>query len=413
MGPDKDAPQQNAKHPAEPKKKSIKPVTKSTVFLLVALSLVVGFVVGTRSDEIMAVVSPLFGVKVSTDKLDFTLAQKTYQALRANYDGELDPEKLSEGAARGMTSAVGDNYTVFMSRDEAEKFDQELNGQISGIGCEIGVRNSQPTVLRLIPDSPASKSGLQPGDVFVKVNDSSVKGADASTVASKIRGEEGTSVRIEVVRDGESKTFDIVRAKVSDPSVRSSIRDGVGIMTISRFDADTAKLSRQVANEFKSKDVKKVILDLRDNGGGYLDSAQDVASLWLDKGQVVVSERVGGEEKDQLKTTGVAVLKGVETIVLVNGGSASASEIVAGALQDHKVATLVGEKTFGKGTVQKIIDLPGGSVLKVTIARWYTPNGRNITKQGIAPNQEVKLTLDDMNAGRDPQMDTALSNLAK
>ena len=175
-------------------------------------------------------------------------------------------------------------------------------------------------------------------------------------------------------------------------------------MTISRFDDNTGSLARKAAKEFIDKGVKGVIIDLRNNGGGYLTAAQEVASLWLDNGKTVVTEKSRGQVTETVKASGNSTLKGKKTVVLVNGSSASASEIVAGALKDYQAATLVGEKTFGKGTVQKVINLSDDRILKVTVARWYTPQDRNITKEGIQPNQTVKMSLDDNNAGRDPQM---------
>ena len=175
-------------------------------------------------------------------------------------------------------------------------------------------------------------------------------------------------------------------------------------MTISRFDDNTGSLARKAAKEFIDKGIKSIIVDLRNNGGGYLTAAQEVASLWLDNGKTVVTEKSRGQVTETVKASGNPTLKGKKTIVLVNGSSASASEIVAGALKDYQAAILVGEKTFGKGTVQKVINLSDDRILKVTVARWYTPQDRNITKKGIQPNQTVKMSSDDNNAGRDPQM---------
>lgn len=220
----------------------------------------------------------------------------------------------------------------------------------------------------------------------------------------------GTTVKVVVLRGEEKKDFTITRATVTNPSVRSSVQDSVGILTISRFDSETADLSKRAAQSFKAQGVKGVILDIRDNGGGYITAAQEVAGLWLDD-KVVVSERTGGKVTEELKSGGDPILRGLPTVVLVNGSSASASEIVAGALQDHQAATLVGEKTFGKGTVQKVIDLGAGTQLKVTVARWYTPHGKNITKEGISPDQKVELTSEDVNAGKDPQLDAAKTRL--
>lgn len=387
-------------------------VSKNIFFVSMALVALVGFVAGTRSSQLYAMTAPLFGIKTSSDTLDLALVQKTYQELKANYDGTLTKDQLVDGAARGMAAAVGDRYTVFMDKKEAEDFSKELSGQVTGIGCELGMRSNEPTIIRVLSDSPAQQAGLMAGDVFVTVNDESVAGADVSAVASKIRGVEGTSVKVSVKRGAETKSFTITRAKISDPSVRSQVKDGIGILTITRFDSDTATLARKAAESFKSQRVQGVIIDLRDDGGGYLDAAQAVASLWLN-GEVVVSEKTDGKVTDTIKADRNPILNGIKTVVLVNGGSASASEIVAGALQDHKVATLLGEKTYGKGTVQKLINLPDGRQLKVTVARWYTPNGKNITKEGITPDTLLQLTSDDANAGRDPQLDAAVAQLAK
>ena len=381
-------------------------VSKSTLLLSVALVAVVAFVAGTRSDQLYAAIAPVFGIKASADTLDTAVLQQAFRELKANYDGSLDAGKLTDGAARGMVAAAGDRYTVFMDKEEAEQFNKDLRGEISGIGCEIGVRGDRATVLRVLADSPAQAAGVKVGDIFVSVNGEAVEGLDAATVASKVRGEKGTTVKLVMQRGEEQKEFTITRAQVTDASVRWSIDNGIGTITMSRFDDDTGRLATQAATEFKAQGVKGVVLDLRGNGGGYLSAAVDVAGIWLDN-KVVVTEKANGKVTGTEKTGSNALLGGMKTVVLVNGASASASEIVAGALQDHKAATIVGEKTFGKGTVQKVVNLLDGRLLKVTIARWYTPNGKNITKEGISPDTKVELTSEDANAGRDPQLDMA------
>jgi carboxyl-terminal processing protease len=397
-------------HGQESRSKKASGVSKNTFLLSIFFVALVGFVAGTRSTQIYSVIAPIFGIKASGDTLDLQIVQKTYQELKANYDGTLDTSKLVDGAARGMVAAAGDRYTVFMDKTESEDFAKQLSGEVSGIGAEIGVRSDQPTILRVITDSPAEKAGVMAGDLIVSVNGVSVDKADAATVAEKIRGEAGTSVKLVLKKGDVTREVTIVRAKINDASVRWSVKDGIGTMIISRFDQDTGSLARQAAESFKSQGVTGVVLDLRDDGGGYLDAAKDVASLWLTD-KIVVTEKTNGKVTDEIRTSGTPVLAGIKTVVLVNGGSASASEIVAGALQDYKVATLVGEKTFGKGTVQKLITLPDGRQLKVTIARWYTPNGKNITKEGISPDKTVQLTTGDINAGRDPQADAARMSL--
>jgi len=397
-------PSHSTEHARRPKMKQISP---ATFFVSLALMALVAFVAGTRSDQIYAAVGPMFGIKVAAGSLDTSVLQQTYQNLKANFDGKLDTAKLEDGAARGMVAAAGDQYTVFMDKKEAEDFNKSLDGQVSGIGCEIGIRNDQPTVLRVISNSPAEQSGLQVGDIFVSVNGTSVVGKDSATVAQAVRGEAGTSVKLAMKRSDTTLDYTITRAQVDDPSVRWSEQDGIGVMTISRFDAQTGNLATKAAQEFKSKGVKGVIVDLRDNGGGYLDAAQAVAGLWLNN-KLVVTEKTNGQVVDSIMSGSNPILAGMKTVVLVNGGSASASEILSGALQDYDVATLVGEKTFGKGTVQKVMNLSDGRVLKVTVARWYTPKGKNITAQGIEPNQKVSISAADSNAGRDPQLDAAM-----
>lgn len=386
-------------------------ISKNVFFLTIGIVAVVSFIAGTRGNEILGVVAPALGFKVETGTLDLASVQKTYQELQANYDGTLDKSKLVDGASRGLVAAAGDQYTVFMDQKEASEFNNDLSGNIGGgVGAEIALRNDVPTIIRILPGNPAEKAGLLAGDIIISVNDEATTGWTATKAAEKIRGQVDTTVKIKVLRSAEEKTFTVTRATVSNPSVQASVENGIGTLTISRFDSETSDLARKAAQSFKQQNVRGVILDVRGNGGGYLTAAQDVAGLWLDN-KTVVTERTNGKVVDELKSGGNPVLAGIPTVVLVNGSSASASEIVAGALQDNKVATLIGEKTFGKGTVQKVIDLGAGTILKVTIARWYTPNGKNITKEGISPDQAVELKAEDANAGRDPQLDAAKKQL--
>lgn len=385
-------------------------VSLSTFLFVIAIVAVVSFIGGSRSDQILAQAGGVFGWKTETGAIDLSSTEAVYQKLKANYDGKLDDEALIAGASRGLVEAAGDDYTVFMDAEEAATFDAQLDGKISGIGAEIGVRNDVPTILRVIDNSPAKKSGLQRFDTIVAVNDKVTINSTASETAQLIRGEEGTTVKLSVIRGDIDLDFNITRASVTDSSVSASIEDDIGILTIRRFDSDTGELARREAQKFVAAGVKGVILDLRDNGGGYLDQAQSVAGIWIDD-KIVVSERRDGKETDRLTSTGETVLEGVPTTVLINENSASASEIVAGALKDYDLAMLLGKTTFGKGTVQQLFDLPNGQKLKITIARWYTPEGVNISDTGVKPDQEVELTAEDVNAGRDPQLKAAKQGL--
>ncbi len=385
--------------------------TPSAFVLILSLVFVVGYGAGTRNDQIVGFVGPALGFKVETGTLDFSSVQTTFRQLKLNFDGNIDTKALVDGASRGLVAAAGDDYTVYMDRQEAEEFNKDLNGDIGGgIGAEIGNRGGHPTIIRTLPDTPAASSGLLPGDVIAAVNDQSAANWSVSDAVNKIRGEIGTTVKISVLRGADVKEFTITRAKITAPSVDSKIQDDIGILTLNRFDDTTNDLARRAAENFKKHNVKGVILDLRGNGGGLLSAAQSVAGIWLND-EVVVSERTQGEVVDELRSTSDPILDGVPTVVLVNGSSASASEIVAGALQDHRVATLIGEKTFGKGSVQKLIDLPNGAVLKVTVAKWYTPKGKNINHEGIKPDKKIELTAKDASAGRDPQLEAAKEKL--
>ena len=390
------------------RKKFERPIPTSVKITAVVFVLALGYIAGTFNNQIISVVAPVFGIKAYSGTIDLSSLQQTYQQLKANYDGTIDDSKLIEGASKGMVESLGDEYTLYMNKAETKNFNNELSGTIGGgIGVELGLRGGKITALRILKDNPAEKAGIQVGDVLVKINDQAIPAEQTvAEAASHVRGEVGTTVKLTIVRGSDTKDFTITRAQVTNPSVYSKVNGGVGIMTITRFDDQTGQLAREAAQSFKNQNVKSVVLDLRGNGGGYLTAAQDVASLWLNN-QVVVSERTNGQVVDELKSGTDPILAGLPTVVLVNASSASASEIVAGALQDHGVAKLVGEKTFGKGSVQKLIALPGESQLKVTIARWYTPNGKNISKQGIAVDKQATLTVDDINAGRDPQLDAA------
>lgn len=366
-----------------------------------------GYIGGTFHSQLASALASALGAKVYTGSLDVSSLQETYQTLKANFDGDLDDQALIEGAHRGLVEAAGDEYTVFLNAEESAAFNNDLNGSIGGgIGVEVNIRNGVPTAIRVLPDNPAAKAGVLAGDIILAVNGEDASGWTVDTVVSKIRGEIGTTVKLDIQRGETALSFTITRAEVNNPSVYSSVDNGVGILTISRFDDRTGGLARQAARTFKEKNVRAVILDLRGNGGGYLTAAQDVAGIWLNN-QVVVTERSNGRVVDELKSSSSPILNGVRTIVLVDASTASASEIVAGALQEYGAADLVGEKTFGKGSVQQLIELPEGAQLKVTVARWYTPKGKNISETGIVPATVVERSTDDINAGRDPQLDAA------
>ncbi len=347
---------------------------------------------------------------VVTDKLNFGELREVYDQLVANYDGEIDKKKAIEEAKRGLVNAAGDTYTYYMTASEAEDFQKDLSGDVgAGIGVEIGQRDGYVKVLRTTPDNPARRAGVLAGDIIYKADGEDISALSVEDVAKKLRGAAGTSVKLTVVRNNEEVEFDLVRETINNESVYSEIRGNTAIITITRFDQDTGRLARKAAQDAKTAGVEKVIVDLRGNGGGYVSAARDVASLWVD-GRTIVQQKSANGKYNETTTAdnGGAVLAGIKTIVLVNGTTASASEIVAGALQDYKLATLIGEKTYGKGSVQSLEQLSGGEMLRVTIAKWYTPNGKNINGEGIEPDVVVERTFEQINKEEDPQLDAAL-----
>ena len=378
-------------------------------FLTLVIVAIVSFVAGARSDALFANVASVFGVRTSNKTIDLSSVQKTYQELIANYDGKLDTQKLIYGANRGLVEAAGDPHTAYMDPDETKEFDKSLSGQIGGgIGAEIGLRNNKPTIIKPLENSPAQKAGIKAGEVIVKVNDEASSDWSVEKVVSKIRGEVGTSVKLTLLSGSQTREVSVVRQNIVSPAVESEIDGEIGILKVNRFGDDTVSLARKYASEFVEKGVKKVILDLRNNPGGTVGAAQGLLGIWLDN-QIAMTERRGSEIVKTLRTTGTPILGNMKTVVLINGNSASASEITAGALREYGKATLVGQKSYGKGSVQIVLGLPGGSQMKVTEARWYTPKGKNIDKTGIEPDVKVDLSSDDVNNNVDPQMDKAKS----
>lgn len=348
--------------------------------------------------------------------LDYASVEEVYDTLRKDYDGKLDNKKLLDGLKAGLANAAGDPYTEYMTSDEAKDFEGQLNGTFVGIGAELS-KDDQGNILIISPISgfPAEKAGLKPKDIIIEVNGKSTTGQTVNDVVKQIRGEENTVVKLKVVRDkAKELSFDITRTKITIPSVTSKILDGnIGYLRIARYAEDTTELATKAANEFKAKNVKAVVLDVRSDPGGLLDAAVRVSSLWLPQNQMILQEKRDTLVVKNYKALGNPVLKDIPTVVLINEGSASASEITAGALHDNNAAKLMGVKSFGKGSVQQLEKFSDGSVLKVTIARWYTPAGININKEGIKPDTEVKLDEEKFKAGTDTQLQAAIDALKK
>ena len=345
------------------------------------------------------------GHSAATNQLDYSSVNQVYSLLKNDFDGSLDTSKLNDGLKSGLVAATGDPYTVYFNPKDAATFNEQLTGSFTGIGAELGTdAKNNIVIVAPLAGSPAEAAGLKASDEIAKVDGQSTAGLAIDQVVSKIRGAAGSKVSLTIVRAG-GQPFDvtITRTQINVPSVKSQIDGLVGYLKISQFGPDTTKLAQAAADDFKAKGVKAVVVDLRGDPGGYLDSAVAVASFWLDRGQTVVSERRGDTVINSLTANGNNLLHGLPTAVLIDGGSAS--EILAGALHDNHVAQTVGAKSFGKGSVQQVENLSGGGELKVTVARWYTPAGKNIDKQGITPDTIVETAATA--GGPDPQKDKA------
>jgi len=381
-------------------------VDLTTTVIIGAIALFGGLLIGANWNTIEA----NLGMKKKVATVDFSALNDVYEKLAENYDGELDKTKIIEEAKRGLVKAAGDDYTYYLTAAEADEFQKDLNGDVgAGIGVEIGQRDGYVKVLRTTPDNPARKAGVLAGDIIYKADDEDISTLTVEEVAKKLRGAAGTKVKLTVVRGNEEKTFELTRETINNVSVYADYQGKTAILTISRFDQDTGRLAREKAKEALAKGCDKFIIDLRGNGGGYVSAAKEVASLWID-GKVVVEQKSsnGLYNEKTYASRGQAILAGKKTIVLTNGSTASASEIVAGALKDYNLATLIGEKTYGKGSVQALENFTTGEMLRVTVAKWYTPNGKNINHEGIEPDQKVERTFEQINKDEDPQLDAAL-----
>lgn len=385
-----------------------KRISLGNAIIMSAVLAVVGVLIGINWNSWFSGFAPYLGIEAETN--DWSALNEVYDKLTGTYNGDVDRTTLIEGAKKGMADALGDRYTVYMTAEESSDFYDDLHGNVgSGIGIEMGERDGYVRVLRTLPDNPARKAGILAGDIIYKVDDEEVYMLSTDEISKKVRGEAGTEVTVTVVRDGKEKSFTMKRETINNVSAYVDYDGSTAIVTVTRFDNDTGTMVQGFANKFADKGIKKVILDLRGNGGGYVAAAGDLLSLWIDGDTYLVQKSKHYGDSSSKTSNSKALLKDMKTIVLVNGSTASASEIVAGALQDYGKATIVGETTYGKGVVQNLFDLSNGTSLKVTTAEWHTPKDRSINKEGIKPDVEVERSYEDINAMRDPQMDKAKS----
>lgn len=398
-----------------------------TIITLPILTLVLGWQLGVSFEqnalrEATAKLDVLYGRAGSGTVLedpeteaDLSLLYGVWRLLLSHYIApeELTTQKMLFGAVDGFVRAIGDPYTIFMTPSQNRDFRQALEGKLQGIGAELAFRDDQVVIVAPLKGSPAQKAGLLPEDIIIEVDSVDITGENLNQVVQRIRGKKGTTVTIKILREGsfDPLAFSIVRDDITIPSVESRfIETGSGsiaYIALNQFGDTSIDEFTITLQGFLEQSPKGIIVDLRFNGGGYLEGAVQLTSLFLHQGKVVAVERREGEPEPHY-AYGRPVAPDRPLVVLINQGSASASEIVAGALQDHKRATVIGMKSFGKGTVQEVIDLPGGSSLRVTTARWLTPNGKNLGKEGVHPDIVVDRTVSDLENDRDPQLDAAL-----
>jgi carboxyl-terminal processing protease len=356
--------------------------------------------------------------------VDYNLLWDAINTVNQKFiDQPIDQQKVLYGAVKGAVEAVGDPYTTFFEPKQLQNFQTGLKGSFDGIGAEVGKSDGNIVIVAPLDGSPAQAAGLKAKDIIAKVNGETVNDWSVEQAVDKIRGPKGTKVALTIVREGKNQPFDVtitrdvIRIKSVKWEIKNTAPNGSGkkiaVITLTQFGDDTKGLFGQAVNDILRQNIQGIILDERNNPGGYLQTAVDLGSDWIDSGKTIVTEAHSDGSSVKYSAEGNNRLAGIKTVVLINGGSASAAEILAGALHDYKSAELIGEKSFGKGSVQELVDLKEGGAVKVTVAKWITPNGKNLNKDGLDPDIAVKLSDDDISKGKDPQMDKALSEISK
>jgi len=405
---------------------NIKKHLKKIIFIVLAIIILAGvFFLGAYTgysnrpevEKVISVVSKEPQVQPQTPA-DFSPFWKAWNILnkKSIYAKKVSDQDRVWGAIKGMTSSLGDPYTVFFPPEENKLFNDEIQGSFDGIGAEIGIKDKTLIIISPLKDSPSWKAGLKAGDKIIKIDSSLTTDITVEKALTLIRGAHGTVVTLTVLRDGEKETREIkvTRDKIDVPVIDTELRaDNIFVIKFYSFSQNSADLFKDALKKFIDSGSHKLVLDMRGNPGGYLDAAVNIGSWFIDEGKVIVSEDFEGNDKTiNYRSHGPRIFTDkLQFIVLVDGGSASAAEILAGALQEYGVATLVGTKTFGKGSVQELIDITDKTSLKVTVAKWLTPNGKSISLQGLEPDIKVPFTQKDADTDNDPQMNKAVEIL--
>lgn len=346
-------------------------------------------------------------------KDDFSLFWDSVEIVKDNYykPEKIEDRKLLNGAIKGMVGSLDDPYSTFFEPSDAKKFSEDVSGSFGGIGAEIGMREGQLVVVSPLKGNPAEKEGLQAGDKIMKVDDTLTNNLSVDEAVKLIRGERGTTVELLINRDSwsESKTIEIKRAEIQVPTLDWEMKEGnIAHIQLYSFNANAPEEFYNASLEALLRGANGLVFDLRNNSGGFLAAATNISGWFLDRGEVIVKEKFKSSETQELKSNGNSAWSKVPIVVLVNKGSASASEIVAGALRDQLNVPLVGQTTFGKGTVQQVESLSDGSKIKISIAEWLTPDNHQINEKGLTPDYEVEMTEEDIENEEDPQLDKAL-----
>ncbi|OIO48461.1 MAG: hypothetical protein AUJ32_00555 [Parcubacteria group bacterium CG1_02_40_82] len=395
-------------------------ISSVIIVILLAGSFYGGFWYGKNSRPSIEKVSGVFNKETGKpDSIDFSLFWDSWTQIEEKFVNRsaLDYQKMVYGAIDGMVKSLGDPYTAFFPPVESKKFSEDIKGSFDGIGAEIGMRKDILIVISPLEGSPAKKAGLLAGDQILKIDDKATADLNVDEAVNLIRGSKGTQVTLAILREGwsDTKDYKITRDVINVPILKYEIKDiggkKIAYIQLYEFTENAANEFTKKVNEILNSNAQGIVLDLRGNPGGYLEVAVDIASWFVDGGKLVVSEDFGNGNKNEHTSYGYKKLATYPTVVLIDQGSASASEILAGALRDDNGIKLVGEKSFGKGSVQELENLRGGTSLKVTVAKWLTPSGHSIMEQGLEPDIQVGRTQEDVDAGRDPQLDKALELL--
>lgn len=388
------------------------------IVILCMLSFGIGFYFGGGNVASITKIGTVSNKENISITADFEPFWKVWNTINEKYPdaGKIDEQKRIYGAIAGLVGSLDDPYSTFFDPTETKSFEEEIDGSFTGVGMEVGMKDKIPTVIAPLKDTPAYHAGMKSGDRILKVDDKNLSNLKIEEIIKLIRGEKGTTVALTIYREGEKepREIKIVRDTIDIPTIKTELRsDGVFVISLYTFTGNSANLFRNAIKEFAKSGSDKLVLDLRDNPGGYLDYAVDISSWFLAKDKVVVTEDYGNGIKSKVyESHGYDIFSDkLKFVILINGGSASASEIVAGAMQDYGKAKLVGEQSFGKGSVQEVVDVTADTIVKITVAKWLTPLGHHIHGTGLTPDYKVELTREDFEKKKDPQLDKAVDLL--